>query len=199
MEINRELPNSVLSKVSNQYTHFERALPHVEQKIGFLLHDLILAKNIKTILEIGTCLGYSTIFMGSAIKINGGRILTIEKDADLFWQAKQNIKEASLISYVDLICADACDVLPNLEKKYDLIFQDSQKNLYIEMLDETVGLLNDRGMLIADDTLLYLTNPYESIKRSICDYNDAVFAHSLLKSTIVPLSNGVTISVKKEA
>jgi len=198
MEKKRLLPNSYLEIVSKQYDEVEHALPHIEKEIGFFIYDYILTKNIKSILEIGTCLGYSTIFMGSAVKKNGGRILTIEKNDDLFWKAKSNIKKANLSKNVDMLCADACEVLPNLVKKYDLIFQDSQKSLYVEMLDTSINLLAKGGTIIADDTLLYLTNPYKNIKRSIYDYNQVVFANPMLDSTIIPIGDGITVSVKKE-
>lgn len=198
MDRNRVLPNKYLKEVSKQYNRVENALPHIEQEIGFFLYDYIIAKDIKKILEVGTCLGYSTIFMASAIKKNQGKIFTIEKNGDLFWQAKENVLKAGLADYVDMLCADACDVLFNLAQKYDLIFQDSQKSLYVEMLDQSVNLLNKNGVIIADDTLLYLTNPHQNVKRSIYRYNSKVFSHSKLESTIIPIGDGITISVKKE-
>lgn len=198
MNKNRQLPNALLIEVAKQYNSIEHALPHIEEEIGFFLYDFIIAKSVKKILEIGTCLGYSTIFMASALKENGGRILTIEKNGDLFWRAKENILKADLSENVDMLCADACEVLPNLIQKYDLIFQDSQKSLYVEMLDSSIKLLNKEGVIIADDTLLYLTNPYRNIKRSIYDYNSKVFANPNLESTIIPLGDGITISVRKE-
>jgi len=198
MNKGRSLPNDYLEIVSKQYNKTKHALPHIEKEIGFFIYDYILTKKIKSILEIGTCLGYSTIFMGSAIKENNGKILTIEKNEDLFWKAKSNIKKANLSKNVDMLCADACEVLPNLTKKYDLVFQDSQKSLYLEMLEVSINLLKKGGTLIADDTLLYLTNPYKNIKRSIYDYNRVVFSNPMLDSTIIPLGDGITVSIKKE-
>ncbi|MFP4456424.1 MAG: O-methyltransferase [Clostridia bacterium] len=195
---NRQLPNRSLIEVAKQYKRVKHALPHIEEEIGFLLYDYIIAKGVKNILEIGTCLGYSTIFMASALKENKGKVLTIEKNEDLFWKAKENIFNSGLSVYVDMLCADACEVLPNLTHKYDLIFQDSQKSLYVEMLDNTINLLNKEGVIIADDTLLYLTNPYKNVKRSIYDYNSKVFANPNLESTIIPLGDGITMSVRKE-
>ena len=198
MDRNRVLPNKYLGEVSKQYNLFDNALPHIEKEIGFFLYDYIITKNIRRILEVGTCLGYSTIFMASAIIKNQGKIFTIEKNGDLFWQARKNILKAGLVDHVDMICADACDVLPNFTQNYDLVFQDSQKSLYVEMLDQSINLLSTNGVIIADDTLLYLTNPYQNIKRSLYRYNSKVFSHSELESTIVPLGDGITISVKKE-
>jgi predicted O-methyltransferase YrrM len=66
------------------------------------------------------------------------------------------------------------------------------------MLDTSINLLVKGGTIIADDTLLYLTNPYKNIKRSIYDYNQVVFANPMLDSTIIPIGDGITVSVKKE-
>ena len=189
-------PNYTLSKVSEQYKSMPHALPHVELETGSLLYSLVLSKSATQVLELGTCLGYSSIWIAEALKQTGGRLLTIEKDENLYWQARKNIKEAGLANIVELVCGDVTEVLPCLSKQYDIVFQDSQKNLYQPLINECFRLVKKSGLLIADDTLLAVTNKYQSIKKAVDGYNKAIFADKRFFSTIVPVGDGVTISVK---
>lgn len=190
------LPNNTLNIVSKQYESMPHALPHIEQETGSLLHNIILGKSAKQVLELGTCLGYSTIWMAEALKLTGGKLLTIEKDENLYWQARNNLKQAGLMHIVELVCADVIEVLPCLAKQYDIIFQDCQKNLYQPLINECYRLTKTSGLIIADDTLLAVTNKYLSIRKAVDNYNKAIFADQRFYSTIVPVGDGLTISVK---
>ncbi len=190
-------PSPVLDSVSLQHQSIPGALPHIEVETGSLLYSLILGTEARRVLELGTCLGYSSLWIGFALQKTGGRLLTIEKDERLYWQACQNIKEAGLEKVVELVCGDVREILPCLNQKYQLILQDSQKNLYRPLLETCINLLDTRGIIIADDTLLAVTNRYPSIRRAIDDYNKQVFSDVRLTSVILPVGDGLTISIKK--
>jgi predicted O-methyltransferase YrrM len=187
----------ILQEVSMQYDLLSYALPHIEEETADFLTNIIAAKKAQNILEIGTCLGYSTIVLANSVREYGGRVVTIEINDDLFWRAKKNIEKAGLKDYVDMICADASEAIPFLKTKYDIIFQDGQKGMYVTMLDNLLDKLRSDGVIIADDTLLDLTNPYKSIRKAIRDYNSLVFSRNDLISTILPIGDGLTLSAKK--
>ncbi len=187
----------ILNEVSKQYDLISYALPHIEEETAIFLNNIIKAKKAKYVLEIGTCLGYSTIVLAHSVKENDGKVVSIEINEDLFWRAKRNIERAGLKEHVDLICADALEVIPFLKYNYDVIFQDGQKGMYVKMLDALLDKLNCSGVIIADDTLLDLTNPYKSIRKAIRDYNSLVFSRDDLMSTLLPIGDGLTLSVKK--
>lgn len=190
-------PHDILVRVAEQYQYMEDALPHVEAETGSVLHSLVLANNAQHVLELGTCLGYSAIWIGTALQQTGGHLLTIEQNEDLYWQAHQNIKDAGLETVIEIICADVVELLPFLNKKYDIIFQDTRKNLYEPLLEECIRLVRGGGLIIADDTLLAVTNRYQSIRTAIDKYNKRVFNDERLTSFLLPIGDGLTISVKR--
>ena len=190
------LPHSYLDVVAAQHLDILNALPHVEPETGQTLHTLVLAQNAQQVLELGTCLGYSTIWLATALRMTGGKLLTVEKDEDLYWQARKNIERAGLQDVVEMVCADVAELLPYLHREYDIIFQDSRKNLYVPLLEECIRLVRPNGLIIADDTLLAVTNRYATIRSAVDAYNQKVFSDSRLSSVLIPVGDGLTVSVK---
>lgn len=174
--------------------------PNIELELGRFLTFMILAKKVKTVLELGTGTGYSTIWMAKAVKKNGGKIITIENHNKMFKESCLNIEKAGFSECVEVRHGKVEEILPAMvaEKvKFDLIFQDSGKYLYPLMLENTIKLCAKGGMIIADDTLFRVIDTVRSgLGDYTHDYNRAVFKHKLLFSTILPVGHGLTLSYK---
>lgn len=97
---------------------------------GKLLYDIILKHKYQRALEIGTSTGRSAIWMAWALSKTGGKLITIEIDAQRYNEALQNFDEAGLSQYIDARLADAHDLVKDLEGPFDFVFSDADKDWY---------------------------------------------------------------------
>jgi predicted O-methyltransferase YrrM len=180
-------------------------LPLVDAEVGALLRVLAHTTRATRILEIGTAIGYSGIWLAGALP-PGGMLLTIEKDAARATIARANFARAGLSDRVNVIVGDAALLINKVAGPFDLIFQDGHKPLYVTLLDKLVGVLRPGGLLISDNVLWdgevvpgFVTTPSKNADdtRAIAEYNQRLNAHPSLITATVPLRDGVAISVKR--
>ncbi len=189
----------------------ERTLPLVDAEVGALLRVLAMAVGARKILEIGTAVGYSGIWLAGALPPDG-MLMTMEMDPERGREAQENFKAAGLASRVSVIMGDAQRMIAKVAGPFDLIFQDGDKKLYVPMLDRLVTLLRPGGLLVTDNVLwdgkvvpgfaagsalASAERVDDESTRAIAEYNERVAAHPALLTTIVPLRDGVSISVKR--
>src|SRR3990170_5513808 len=103
---------------------------NVPESDGRLLHDLIVKHKFTRALEIGTSTGHSGVWIAWALSKTGGRLTTIEIDAERHRTALANFKEAGLASYIDARLGDAHQIVPALEGPFDFVFSDADKDWY---------------------------------------------------------------------
>src|SRR5436189_5851594 len=180
-------------------------LPLVDAEVGALLRTLAMAAGATRILEIGTAIGYSGIWLAGALP-DGGSLLTMERTADRAREARDNFESAGLAGRVNVIVGDAQRMLAKVAGPFDVIFQDGDKQLYSPLLDRLVTLLRPGGLLITDNVLWdgevvpgFVTRPQRDPgdTRAIAEYNERLAAHPQLITSIVPMRDGVAIPVKK--
>jgi predicted O-methyltransferase YrrM len=183
----------------------ERSLPLVDAEVGALLRVLAMSVRATRILEIGTAVGYSGIWLAGALPPDG-MLMTMEMDAERAKEARANFERAGLADRVNVIIGDAQRMLAKVSGPFDLIFQDGNKQLYMSLLDRLVALLRPAGLLVTDNVLWdgevvpgYRPTPARPIEdtRAIAEYNERITTHPQLMTTIVPLRDGVAISVKR--
>jgi predicted O-methyltransferase YrrM len=183
----------------------DRDLPLVDAEVGALLRVLAMAVRATRILEIGTAIGYSGIWMAGALP-ESGMLLTMEVDEQRVREARDNFKRAGLTERVNVISGNARLLLAKVSGPFDLIFQDGDKLMYGPMLNRLVDLLRPGGLLITDNVLWdgdvvpgfgahKHTNPADA--EAIAAYNEQIHNHPALVTSIVPLRDGVAISVKR--
>ncbi len=183
----------------------EHAVPIVEPETARLLEVMTEIKKPRNALEVGTAIGYSAVLMARALA-DGGKITTVECNGDMVKIARENIEKAGLSDRINVVEADAKDYLSYIEEDgaFDLIFLDGPKAHYIYMLDECVRLLKKGGLLISDNVLYkgMIADDNHVVRRKITivkrlrKYIDALMAHKELKTMLLPLGDGVTVSVK---
>src|SRR5712692_8523363 len=127
-------------------------LPLVDAEVGALLRVLATAVDASRILEIGTAIGYSGIWLAGALPA-GGMLVTMEMDPERARIARGNFARAGLADRVNVIVGDAQRMLAKVAGPFDLIFQDGDKRLYTPLLDRLVALLRPGGLLITDNVL----------------------------------------------
>jgi predicted O-methyltransferase YrrM len=193
------LPDPILQGIARDGER--QNLPLVDAEVGGLLRVLATSLAATRILEIGTAIGYSGIWLAGALPANG-MLLTIEMDPQRAVTARGNFARAGLADRVSVIVGDAQRMLAKVAGPFDLIFQDGDKLLY----DRLVELLRPGGLLVTDNVLWdgevvpnFVSQPRRDAadRQAISDYNERLNAHPRLMTATVPLRDGVSISVKR--
>ena len=130
------------------------------------IYELYNDKKISSILEIGTAVGYSAICFTKFLS-DDGIIDTIERDKQRIEEAKLNIKKAEVEKQINIISGDAVEILPTINKKYDMVFIDAAKGKYPIFLEHALRLLKNDGIILADNILYkgYVMSDYNKHKQ----------------------------------
>ena len=183
----------------------KQGLPLIDAEVGALLRLLVTAVGATRILEIGAAIGYSGIWLAGGLA-SDGMLLTMEVDPERARMARENFERAQLSDRASVMIGDANRLLAKVSGPFDVIFQDGDKRLYTPMLDRLVDLLRPGGLLITDNVLWdgevvpgFVPAPRRdpADTNAITEYNQRLMQHPRLLTAIVPLRDGVAISVKK--
>lgn len=118
----------------------------------YIKHELLMKKPMR-LLEIGTAIGYSSLYM-SLFLGSDARIKTVELDEDRYMQACENIRLMGKENVISPIHGDAFDIIKGLEDNmYDMIFLDGPKGQYINYLPELIRVIKNEGIIISDNVL----------------------------------------------
>ena len=180
-------------------------LPLIDAEVGGLLRVLAIAIGANRILEIGTAIGYSGIWLAGALPA-GGMLLTIERDPQRAEVAREYFARAGLANRVSILVGDAQRMLAKVAGPFDLIFQDADKAFYEPALNRLVELLRPGGLLVTDNVLWdgevvpgFVVPPRHDRDdtRAIAAYNERLNTHPQLMTVTLPLRDGVAISLKR--
>ena len=186
----------------------ETYVPIIRPATQNLIKFLLELKRPVNILEVGTAIGFSSILMAEYSDKNS-HITTIEKYEKRIPIAKDNIKASGYSDKITLIEGDATDVLHELAEngnKYDMIFMDAAKGQYINFLPDVLKLLSPCGMLVSDNVLQdgdLIESRFAVIRRNrtihsrMREYLYTLTHCDELVTTILPIADGMTLSVKK--
>mgnify|MGYP000938560731 CR=1 FL=1 len=172
------------------------APPTIGRQAGKLLGLLVRLSGARRVLELGTSGGYGAIWLGEALRATGGRLWSVELNEEALVDARKHIAQAKLGHVVELIQGDAAQVVETLEGPFDMIVQDSQKALYPQLLSRCIELTRVGGLIVADDALFAPMGVAEKFAAPIHRYNEMIFADARLYSTILPIGDGVALSLK---
>lgn len=184
----------------------EDKVPIIRKSTQSLLKFLLGMKQPVRILEVGTAVGFSALLMSEYAPLDC-RITTIEKYGKRIPIALENIKRASQEDRITLIEGDALEVLKDLDGSFDFIFMDAAKGQYIHFFPEVMRLLEKGGIMMSDNVLqdgdvlqsrYAVTRRNRTIHTRMREYLYELTHNELLETVILPVGDGVTISVKKE-
>lgn len=179
-------------------------VPIIRKEMQSLLKTLLVMNKPKQILEVGTAIGFSALLMAEAAP--EAHITTIEKYEKRIPLAKENFKRFGKDGQFTLLEGDAAEILKELTDTYDFIFMDAAKGQYIHFLPEVLRLLNRGGILLSDNILqdgdiiqsrFAVTKRNRTIHARMREYLYTLKHHEQLETAILPLGDGVAMSVKK--
>jgi predicted O-methyltransferase YrrM len=181
-------------------------VPIIRKEMGNLLKVLLALKAPHAILEVGTAVGYSSILMSENMP-QDCHITTIENYDRRIPVARENFRRAGREDKITLIEGDAMEVLADLEGSFDFIFMDAAKGQYINYYPNIYRLLSDGGLLISDNVLQegeIVQSKYGIVRRNrtiherMREYIYLLTHTDDLVTSVVPIGDGITLSVKKE-
>ena len=169
----------------------------ITQETGELFNMILHIKKAKTMLEIGTSTGYSTIWCAEAIKNQSGKIITIEQNPSKIKRAKDNFCKANLEKFITIREGNAMQILEELksnkeyEEYFDFVLIDADKENVIEYFDLALPMVAIGGIIITDN-MLYPEKYKESMKK----LSEHIKKHQNIKTITSPIGNGEEITLK---
>lgn len=190
------LPSPVLERLEREAR--DERQPAVGRQTGSLLRTLALSLNSTRIAEVGTNIGYSGVWLCAGLR-EGGRLDTIESDAEIAARGQRNLDEAAP-GRAKVHVGAALDVLPRLAAgTYDLLFLDAAKAEYPLYLEHAARLLRPGGIVAADNLLwsgrVWDESAQDADTRGIREYTRRIFSDARFASTLVPVEDGLGVSV----
>lgn len=198
-------PNSEFADELEKYS-LETNVPIVRKEMQTLMKFLLAMKKPLSILEVGTAIGFSAILMAENTADNC-HITTIEKYEKRIPIAKENFIKSGYNNRITFLEGDATEILKNLEGPFDFIFMDAAKGQYINFFPDIMRLLSTDGILLSDNVMQdgdILESRYVVERRNrtiyarMRDYLYELTHDPRLESVILPVGDGVTISVRKQ-
>lgn len=200
-----EKSNGELCDEMEKYAH-ENFVPIIRKEMESFLRVMVEIKKPKRILEVGTAIGYSAIMMASVMP-DDCTITTIENYEKRIPIARANIEKAGMNDRIRLIEGDAMEVIPGLEEKFDFVFMDAAKGQYINFLPLVMEKLQPEAVMISDNVLqegdiiesrFGIERRNRTIHSRMREYLYQLKNMEEFYTTIVPIGDGITVSVYKE-
>lgn len=183
----------------------ENRVPVIRREAGEFIKMLIMMNKPKRILEIGSAIGFSAIFMSRFLE-DGAHITTIENYQPRIEEAKKNIERAGAQYVITLLEGDALDILPGLSGEYDMVFMDAAKGQYGSFFKDAIRLLREDGILLCDNVLqdgdvlesrFAVTRRNRTIHSRMREYLYELTHDPELETAILNIGDGMSLSIKK--
>ena len=181
-------------------------VPIIRREMQSFLKVFLKMKQPKRILEVGTAVGFSAVFMAQYGEADA-EITTIENYEKRIPIARENFEKSGFADRITLIPGDAAEVLKTLDGPYDFIFMDAAKGQYIHFLPEVLRLLDEHGVLITDNVLqdgdvieshFVVERRNRTIHKRMREYLFELTHNPELLTSVVPLGDGIAITMKQQ-
>ena len=190
--------DEVLNEMEEQAA--KRDIPIVGPAVGRLLHQLALISGAKTVFEMGSAIGYSTIWWARAVG-EGGRVIYTDGDRKNANEARGYFERAGAMKQITVKVGDALEILSEQTQQFDIIFCDVDKEDYPRALRLALPRLRKGGLFVADNVLwsgkVAQKKPAEASTKAIQEFNRLLYSSAELFTTILPIRDGVSVSVKR--
>ena len=176
----------------------EQNFPIIGPLVGRLLAQLTIATKAKQILELGSGYGYSAYWFSKALDPRG-KVICTDGDPKNRERALEFFRRGGVLDKINFRVGDALSIIDEVEGEFDIILNDIDKESYPDAFYKAVPRLKHGGLLIADNVLwsgrVAEKNP-DRPTRGILEFNKLIYSSSNLWTTVIPLRDGVSISIK---
>jgi len=190
--------DEVLSEMEDYAS--EHNIPIVGPAVARVLEQLALSINAKTVFELGSAIGYSTIWWARAVGENGSVIYT-DGDSKNAERARSYFTRAGVSNRIKLHTGDALEYLSEQKGEFDIIFNDVDKEDYPRVLRLVAPRLRKGGMFITDNVLwsgrVAENNPKDASTKAILEFNRKLYDAKEFYTTLLPIRDGLAVALKK--
>jgi len=174
-----------------------RNVPIIGPAVARVLAQLVMATGAKRIFELGSAIGYSTIWLARAAGKNA-EVHYTDGSSDNAREAQRYFERAGVSSVIQVHVGDALASLASVKGEFDFIFNDVDKEGYPAVLEAVPARLKKGGMFVTDNTLWHeaVLNPQESSDKSVVDFNQKLYRSSQFFTTLLPIRDGICVSLK---
>ena len=177
-------------------------VPIVDPEVGRFLEQLARSIRARTVLEVGTAIGYSTLYLARAVEL-GGKVVTIDVDPARQAQARAALEREGLGVRVEMVLAPALEAIPKRSEAFDLVFLDAIKEEYRAYLDAAIPKLRVGGLVVCDNLLWsgqvageIFKDDERSSTLALREFNPYFVNHPQLLAQVLSFGDGVGFGVK---
>jgi len=178
----------------------KRNIPIVGPAVARVLHQLAVITGAKNIFEMGSAIGYSTIWWARAVG-EDGRVIYTDGDRKNADEARGYFERAGVAGRITIKVGDALELLSEQKQEFDIIFCDVDKEDYPRAFRLALPRLRKGGLFVADNVLwsgkVAQKNPSEASTKAIMEFNRLLYASPELFTTILPIRDGIAVAHKK--
>ncbi|MFZ3130425.1 MAG: O-methyltransferase [Desulfosporosinus sp.] len=182
-------------------------IPVVTPMVGNFLNLLVHMGKAQAILEIGTAIGYSTIWLARAAETTGGHVTTIDMNKDRRARALKYFERAGIQNLITALEGDTRKILTTLDSRFDFVFIDAAKGEYLEYLNLIYPLIVPRGLLVADNVLFRgwvvpgraYASKYDRMVNGLRQFLENLCQNRDFTTTVLPFGDGVSVSRRLNA
>jgi predicted O-methyltransferase YrrM len=178
----------------------KRDIPIVGPVVARILYQLALLGGAKTVFEMGSAIGYSTIWWARAVGRHG-RVFYTDGDRKNAEHARKYFERAGVAERITIAVGDALELLSEHKQEFDIIFNDVDKEDYPRVFRMAVPRLRKGGLFVTDNVLwsgkVAQKNPADASTKAILEFNRLLYNSPELFTTILPVRDGVAVAIKK--
>ncbi|HPB78956.1 MAG TPA: O-methyltransferase [Sedimentibacter sp.] len=204
-----EYINSLIIEDSEKLNKFrdyceKRSLPIIHKEVGQFIKLVINLLNAKSIIEIGTNVGYSSIFMSKVMK-DDGKVVTLERSEKFYNEALKNITDFGLEKKIEVYFGDAVDILDQVEGTFDMAFIDAAKSYYRVFFDKCLKMMKPGGIILSDNVLYQgmiasdelVVRRKKTLVRNLRNYLEYISHDERFVTSVLPLGDGLAVTLIK--
>jgi caffeoyl-CoA O-methyltransferase len=178
----------------------QHKIPIVGPAVARVFQQLAIMTGAKTVFELGSAIGYSTIWWARAVG-EGGRVYYTDSDPKNADKAKRYFERAGVAGRITVLVGDALEMLSEEKQSFDIIFNDVDKQDYPRVFRLAVPRVKKGGLFVSDNVLwsgrVATENPPAVSTKAILEFNRMLYDSPDLLTTILPIRDGVAVAVKK--
>jgi predicted O-methyltransferase YrrM len=164
-------------------------LLEVGEAVAALMHILVREAKAKTILEVGTSYGYSTVWLADAARATNGNLITMDVNAKKQAYARGMLERAGLAKYVVFRCGDALELIDEMKETVDFVLIDLWKDVYIPCFDRVIKKASRGAIIVADNMIFPPDN-----QAMAAAYREHVRRQPGVESVLLPAGHGIEVS-----